>query len=89
MVDYSDVPATDLLLKKTCIRTNMHSYDFQYITNKEVLLLVSTISEVSYCSASHVLELYGVPVYEREVSTIEGALIHTVVIVAFSTVIVC
>jgi len=43
-------------------------------------LHVSAISEVLFCSACHVWELYGVPVYQREASIIEGVLIHTAMI---------
>ena len=38
---------------------------------------MSVISEVLYCSACHVWELCSVQFTNREVSAIEGALIHT------------
>ena len=47
------------------------------VTGNEPLLLVSSISKVLYCSACHVWELCSVRLRNREVSAIEGALIHT------------
>jgi len=53
-------------------------------TSFVVTLLESAISEVLFFSACHVLDLYGVLIYGRELSTIEEVLIHTVMKVALN-----